>query len=151
MSPTDLERFAALLPAIKADWQNRLRSEPSLSTLGRSGTVEFLMDATLMQLAAGLARRSNDRGLAQPMPVALMAHRYCACAMEPIKRYYSTGEDALRSVLDPAFGAPLEMIFKNFRATFDSEIAAMCAECLHPDWQGCGLRKIPSPEKEIQT
>jgi hypothetical protein len=151
MNAIDLDRFIACLPAVKIDWLNRLRNEPSLSALGRSETVEFLMDATLMQLRTGLTASVKDHGLAQLMPVALMAHRYCACAMGQITRYYVTGEEALRAVLNPALGESREVVFKNFRATFDFEIAAMCAECAHPDWAGCELRNIPSVAPRKQT
>ncbi|MEO6992757.1 MAG: hypothetical protein ABI273_03925 [Lacunisphaera sp.] len=145
MNPIDLERFTACLPAIKINWLNRLQNEPSTSALGRRETVEFLMDATLMQLTAGLATRLKDQGVERRMPLALMAHRYCACALEPISRYYSTGEEALRTVLQPTSGEPWKVVFINFRATLDFEIAAMCAECTHPDWIGCKIRSRPSP------
>ena len=116
-----------------------LRGEPVLSPLGRPDTLVFLMDATLLQLLQGLQAKQELLWLQHCRPVAGSVHRHCACGLNPLLKYFTTGELALRAGAGPAVGAEIEEILLLFRALAQHEVDVLCSLCQHPEWPGCAL------------
>jgi hypothetical protein len=143
VNPNQCDQFPAQWPAIKAEWLKLLRGEPVLSPLGRPDTLVFLMDATLMQLQLGLQAAPGQPWLRHCRPVTGSVHRHCACGLNPLLKYFTTGEVALRAVAGPALPADIDDVLARFRALARHEVDALCSICQHPGAAGCELRPTP--------
>ena len=108
------------------------------------------MDATLMQLQAGLRANNPAEWLRHRLPVIAPVHGHCACGLNPIQLYYATGEEAIRAALINWRQERVAEITQLFHSFLALEISALRRECDHPDWSGCGLRQTdPSKPREL--
>ncbi len=137
MTPATLQSLAALCPAIKTEWSELLRGEPVLTPLGRPDTLVFLMDATLTQLFAGLGELTEEQWLRRCPALIAQVHAYCACGLNPLLKYYTTGELALRATAAPLLGAEIEDVLLLFRSLAQQEIETLCSVCQHKGTPGC--------------
>lgn len=150
VNPSPRERLAGLLPAIKADWLARLQSEPMHTPLGRPATLAFLMEATLQQWTSGLGAADRVTWLKKCTPLAGSVHRHCACGLNPLLRYYTTGETAIACVAGTALGADGAPALAVFRDLARREIDVLCSVCIQPGHAGCAL--VPSaPSRHEKT
>jgi hypothetical protein len=127
----------ALGPAIKKEWSALLHGEPMLTPLGRPDTLVYLMDATLSQLFAGFRIEPEARWLHTCTPIITPVHRYCACGLNPLLKYFTTGELALRAAAAPLLGDEIEDLLLLFRSLAQQEIEALCKVCQHKGIPGC--------------
>jgi hypothetical protein len=137
VTPATFQSLAELCPAIKLEWAALLRGEPTITPLGRPDTLVFLMDATLAQLFAGLTGKSEAKWLHSCTPLIAPVHRYCACGLNPLLKYFTTGELALRAATAPLLGEEIEDLLLLFRSLAQQEIEALCTVCQHKDIPGC--------------
>ena len=135
--PATLQNLVALSPAIKAEWGVLLRGEPALTPLGRPDTLVYLMDATLAQLFSGLSGKSTKRWLHSYTPLVAPVHAYCACGLNPLLKYYTTGELALRATAAAMLREEIEDVLLLFRSLAQQEIETLCAVCQHKGVPGC--------------
>lgn len=91
-----LGRLESLRVAWKFEWESRLRKERCVSALGHPDTLVFKMDETISELVQRLRR---DRAF-RPHPKALMLplDRHCTCRLNPLSKFFATGEESLRVV-----------------------------------------------------
>lgn len=141
MRPVDPAASVALLgrlPDIKAVWAELLRQEPALNPLGRPDTLIFLMDQTLRDLAAQM------NTLPSPKPGAIVAppHRHCRCGLNPLLKYFATGELALRAAAAPALGPDFEATLLVFQRLAWHEINSLCSVCQLAQRPECALRLV---------
>jgi hypothetical protein len=127
----------ALGPAIKAEWSVLLHGEPSMTPLGRPDTLVYLMDATLTQLFGGLTGKSAKKWLHSCTPLVAPVHAYCACGLNPLLKYYTTGELALRAAAAATLGEEIEDVLLLFRSLAQQEIETLCSVCQHKGVPGC--------------
>lgn len=137
MTPATLQSLVALCPAIKKEWTVLLRGEPMLTPLGRPDTLVFLMDATLAQLFSGIKEDSDKKWLRSCRPVVAPIQRYCACGLNPLLNYFTTGELALRATAQKLLKDEIEDVLLMFRALAQQEIESLCRVCQHKDTPGC--------------
>lgn len=138
MTSSSVQCLAGLGPAIKQEWAELLRGEPTITPLGRPDTLVFLMDATLAQLFAGLEENtSHHHWLKQCAPVVGPAHAYCACGLNPLLKYFTTGELALRAAAAGPLGADVEEVLERFRSLAQREIVTLCSVCQYKGVPGC--------------
>ena len=137
VTPATLQSLVALCPAIKAEWGVLLRGEPALTPLGRPDTLVYLMDATLAQLFSGLSGKSAKKWLHSCRPLIAPVHSYCACGLNPLLKYYTTGELALRAAAAATLREEIEDVLLLFRSLAQQEIEALCAVCQHKGVPGC--------------
>ena len=108
-----------------------------LTPLGRPDTLVYLMDATLSQLEAILAREPTTNGLRRYPPVAGSVHAYCRCGLNPLLKYYGTGELGLRAGAGTELGDELELVLRIFRTLARREIESFCAVCRYREAPPC--------------
>jgi hypothetical protein len=140
VSPTTVQSLAALCPAIKKVWGGLLRGEPTITPLGRPDTLVYLMDATLAQLFTGLetgSTRSTQQWLRRCPPLVGPVHNYCACGLNPLLKYFTTGELALHAAAGAQLGTELEEVLLLFRALAQQEIQTLRSVCQHKGTSGC--------------
>jgi hypothetical protein len=140
VSPNTVQSLAALCPTIKKEWAELLRGEPTITPLGRPDTLVYLMDATLAQLFSGLdasSARSTQQWLRRCTPLVGPAHTYCACGLNPLLKYFTTGELALHAAAGPLLGAELDEVLLLFRALAQQEIQTLCSVCQYKGVPGC--------------
>jgi hypothetical protein len=140
VSPTTVQSLAALCPAIKKEWGELLRGEPTITPLGRPDTLVYLMDATLAQLFSGLeagTARSTQQWLRRCPPLVGPIHNYCACGLNPLLKYFTTGELALHAAAGKQLGPELEEVMLLFRALAQQEIQTLCSVCQYKGTPGC--------------
>ena len=137
VTPATYQSLVALGPAIKDEWSVLLRGEPSLTPLGRPDTLVFLMDATLTQLFSGLTGKSTKKWLHSYTPLVAPMHAYCACGLNPLLKYYTTGELALRAAAAATLGEEIEDVLLLFRSLAQQEIETLCSVCQHKGVPGC--------------
>jgi hypothetical protein len=137
VSPDLRLRLAACTPDIKAEWSRLLHGEPVLTPLGRPDTLVFLMDTTLHQLTTALEREASDDWFERCPPVVGSVHSYCPCGLNPLLKYYGTGELALRAGAGEELGADFEMVLRFFRMLALQEIQSLCAVCRHREGAVC--------------
>ena len=137
MTPATLRTLVPLCPAVKSEWMSLLRGEPVLTPLGRPDTLVYLMDATLSQLFSGLKSKSEEKWLKGCPAHVAPVHRYCACGLNPLLKYFTTGELALRAAAGPALGEEIEEVLLQFHALAQQEIEALCTVCQHKGIPGC--------------
>ncbi len=127
-----------------------LHGEPTLTPLGRPDTLVFLMDATLAQLFAGLTDKPEEKWLHACTPLIAPVHRYCACGLNPLLKYFTTGELALRAAAGRLLGEEIEDLLVLFRSLAQQEIESLCTVCQHKGIPGCReeaakkLRPLPT-------
>lgn len=100
----------------------------------------YLMDATLAQLFSGLETRSThstQQWLRRCAPLIGPAHGYCACGLNPLLKYFTTGELALHAAAGPMLGTQLDEVLLLFRALAQQEIQTLCSVCQHKGVPGC--------------
>lgn len=142
MPSRESSSFIAQTAALEAAWCGLLRHEPPLSPLGRKDTVRFLVDATLLQIAAALEHRGTHFMAGCPAVLAGV-HQMCGCGYRPVRRYFAAGEVALRrSALPPDIR---EAARAALRAIRHHELSALCGTCPHTHWEGCELRRAINP------
>jgi hypothetical protein len=140
VSPNTVQSLAALCPTIKKEWAELLRGEPTITPLGRPDTLVYLMDATLAQLFSGLdasSARSTQQWLRRCTPLVGPAHTYCACGLNPLLKYFTTGELALHAAAGPLLGSELDEVLLLFRALAQQEIQTLCSVCQYKGVPGC--------------
>ncbi|MFZ5496871.1 MAG: hypothetical protein ACOZE5_16240 [Verrucomicrobiota bacterium] len=149
MTPTSVQCLAGLCPAIKKEWADLLRGEPTITPLGRPDTLVYLMDATLAQLFAGLEGRGpGQQWLKRCPPLVGPVHSYCACGLNPLLKYFTTGELALRAAAGARLGAEIEEALEHFRALAQQEIETLCSVCQYKGVPGrCELADKPSARR----
>lgn len=108
-----------------------------LTPLGRPDTLVYLMDATLSELETALAREPAANGLRRYPPVVGSVHAYCPCGLNPLLKYYGTGELALRAGAGAELGDELELVLRIFRTLARREIESFCAVCRHREASTC--------------
>ena len=147
VTPATLQSLVALCPAIKMEWGVLLRGEPALTPLGRPDTLVYLMDATLAQLFSGLSGKSAKKWLHSCPPLVAPVHTYCACGLNPLLKYYTTGELALRATAAATLGEEIEDLLLLFRSLAQQEIETLCKVCQHKGVPGCCelVEKRPKP------
>lgn len=138
MHSEKIPAFSACLPLIRTQWIKLLADESPLSPLGRTETVGYLMDVTLIQLVIGL------RALPKPissrtrlMPAVSQVLLHLACGIAPLKKYFSTGEQAIRACADSTPDANVEQVIAVFREIAALEIGSLCAACSRHDTACC--------------
>jgi hypothetical protein len=137
VTPTTVQNLAALCPAIKKEWAGLLHGEPTITPLGRPDTLVYLMDATLAQLFSGLEAKSTKHWLRACEPLIGPVHGYCACGLNPLLKYFTTGELALRAAAAPQLGKDVEEALLLFRALAQQEIQTLCSVCQLKGTPGC--------------
>lgn len=137
VTPTSVQCLAGLCPAIKKEWADLLHGEPTITPLGRPDTLVYLMDATLAQLFAGLESNSTQQWLKRCPPLVGPVHNYCACGLNPLLKYFTTGELALRAAAGARLGDEIEEALLRFRALAQQEIETLCSVCQHKGVPGC--------------
>jgi hypothetical protein len=138
VTPTSVQYLAGMCPAIKKEWADLLHGEPTITPLGRPDTLVYLMDASLAQLFAGLeSKPPHQSWLKRCAPVIGPVHSYCACGLNPLLKYFTTGELALRAVAGPKLGGDIEEVLERFRALAQREIETLCSVCQHKGVPGC--------------
>ncbi len=145
MDPAPRHALRTRLADIKQEWQRLLQSEPVLSPLGRPDTLVFLMDTTLAQLVSAMEKDPDAAWLERCLPVVGSVHRHCACGLNPLLKYFSTGEVALRAGAGLALGAAIEETIHRFRLLAQHEVQALCSVCNHPAAMDCELHRPPPP------
>ena len=126
-----------LRPLIKQRWETLLRAEPVVSPLANPDTLVFRMDETLNQLATALHTRSFRVWL-KHHPVLFMPLRdNCACRLNPLLAYYTSGDAALRDVGARALGNALPETLLLYHGLAQREIEALCGACCQRDSELC--------------
>lgn len=123
-----------------------LHGEPMLTPLGRPDTLVFLMDATLAQLFASFNILPEGKWLRHCPPLIAPVYRYCACGLNPLLKYFTTGELALRAAAGPLLGAEIEDVLLLYHSLAQQEIEALCTVCQHKGAPGY----CPMPAKLIR-
>lgn len=121
--------LTGLIPALKAEWARRLRDEPPLSALGRRDTIQFLIEATLLQLVAMLPDPAGRPPARPPTPLVGPVFSYCACGLEPMRRYFAAGEATLRTVLGEKSGLEAGQVLPFLRELAEREARSLCQPC----------------------
>lgn len=114
-----------------------LQGEPTITPLGRPDTLVYLMDATLAQLFTGLETKSAKTWLRGCEPVIGSMHGYCACGLNPLLKYFTTGELALHAAAGAVLGPDMDEALLLFRALAQREIQTLCSVCQHKGTPGC--------------
>lgn len=139
MQPGQVASLIERFPLIKRRWTILLKGEPPLTPLGRSETLGFLMDATLMQLTAALQRGGDIAWLRNTPASVGSVHSYCACGAPPVQRYFASGAIALEETLTPVAPALIGPTLEVLRAIGEHEIGSLCRACPHAGSPACGL------------
>lgn len=137
VTPTSVQCLAGLCPAIKKEWADLLNGEPTITPLGRPDTLVYLMDATLAQLFTGLEAKSTHQWLRRCAPLVGPVHGYCACGLNPLLKYFTTGEIALRAAAGAKLGTEIEEVLQRFRLLAQQEIETLCSVCQYKGTPGC--------------
>lgn len=124
-----LSHLELLRPAIKREWEALLRAEPTLSPLADPDILVFLMDATLNQVFADVARDTEGRWRGHVGNLRRPLQRHCACGRNPLLNYYATGELALHAGAGPALGSALDEVLVPYHALAQREIGTFCSVC----------------------
>lgn len=127
MDELTLRALEARRIAWKFEWESLLRREPVVSALGNPDTLVFKMDETISALIAQLRKDAASPAARKALLIPL--ERHCACRMNPLSKFYSTGELALRRVADFMGPADLERALGRFRLRGIDEIESLCSVC----------------------
>jgi hypothetical protein len=129
--------FRASLPLVRSQWIQLLADEPPLSPLGRTETVGYLMNVTLSQLITSLEAVPNPAWRTRLTPIVSPMHLYLTCGMTPLKKYFTTGEQAIRARGAASLGAKVEEVIATFTEIAAREIESLCAACGRHDSSCC--------------
>lgn len=89
MHSSFVAELSARRHALKHAWERKLRSEPVTSPLANPDTLVLLIDRTLDEFFAELARRTAETA---PRPrVTRGAHDGCLCGLNPLLAYFRVG------------------------------------------------------------
>ena len=138
--------LADRLPSVKESWLPLLADEPSDTPLGRHETVTFLMDATFIQLMHDLEIEDETPARMSRVTVVAPLHLYLACGLRAVKKYFTTGEKALRAGAAEVLGEDFKNVEVAFRRLVQHEIEALCLACEHSALPSCELRKTAPPD-----
>jgi hypothetical protein len=111
----------------KFEWEALLRREPSVSALGNPDTLVFKMDDTITAVLAQL--RKDLAVMERRSSLRLPLERHCDCRMNPLAKFYATGELALRSVAPFLQPRELDVALARFRLIGIDEIECLCSVC----------------------
>jgi hypothetical protein len=137
-------RLKGLRPLIKQRWEALLRAEPVASPLASPDTLVFLMDETLDQLTAALRTRSLRAWLRHNQAVIAPLQGQCACGINPLLAYYTTGRLALSEVAGEQLGPAFTEILLFYHSLAQKDIEALCGVCRHQGSDSCTQRKLMS-------
>lgn len=126
-----------LRPLIKQRWEILLRAEPVVSPLATPDMLVFLMDATLDQLNAALHTRSVKNWLRHNQPMIAPLQSQCACGINPLLAYYSTGRTAVCAVAGEKLGPALAEVLLFYHGIAQKDIEALCGVCCHRGSADC--------------
>ena len=119
-----------------------LRAEPVASPLASPDTLVFLMDETLDQLTAALRTRSLRVWLRRNQAVVAPLQGQCACGINPLLAYYTTGRLALCEVAGEQLGPAFAEILLLYHTLAQKDIEALCGVCRLQDSDSCSQRKL---------
>lgn len=131
-----------LRPRIKKRWDALLRAQPVASPLASPDTLVFLMNETLTQLSAAGRSRSLKSWLRRNPTQLAPLHKQCACGINPLLAYYSTGQLALREVAQPVLGAAYEEVSIYYHGLAQRDLEALCGLCRHKSTDHCSQPQI---------
>ncbi len=134
-------RLKGLRPLIKQRWEALLRAEPVASPLASPDNLVFLMDETLDQLTAALHTRSLRAWLRRNQAVVAPLQGQCACGINPLLAYYTTGRLALCEVAGENIGPAFAEILLFYHSLAQKDIEALCGVCRHQASDFCSQRK----------
>lgn len=135
-------RLKGLRPLIKQRWEALLRAEPVASPLASPDTLVFLMDETLDQLTTALHTRSLRTWLRRNQAVIAPLQGQCACGINPLLAYYTTGSLALSEVAGEKLGPAFAEILLFYHSLAQKDIEALCGVCRYQGTDSCSQRKI---------
>lgn len=121
---SQLERRRA---AWKFEWESLLRREPLITALGNPDTLVFKMDQTIDAVLALLRKDLSSH--ARRTTLATPYERHCACRMNPLGKFYATGELALRAIGHVIPPRELEIALARFHLYGIDEIECLCSVC----------------------
>jgi hypothetical protein len=130
-----------LRPMIKQRWEALLRAEPIASPLANPDTLVFLMDETLQQIIAALRTRSVKLGVRHVPTVIAPLQGKCACGINPLLAYYTTGRYALREVAEEKMGQAFSDVLVFFHRVAQKDIEALCGVCCNQGAEDCSQRR----------
>jgi hypothetical protein len=129
-------RLATLLrlhrPRLKAEWRRLLWMEPVSTPLANPDTLVYLMDETLTQLESILRTQHTPRWLKLRKTHLEPLRSYCPCGLNPLLAYFSTGVEALDTVLTVAASLTKEekaIFYQGWHFLAQGEIQALCGGC----------------------
>ena len=131
-----IRRLQELRPALKRRWEELLRAEPVSSPLANPDTLIYLMDQTLDQLLSLLRTRSLSAWMRHHKAQSLVAQAGCACGLNPLLAYFSTGSRALLEVAIE-LGPELNEVLLFFHGLAQREMDALCGACCPPTNRPC--------------
>jgi len=128
---SDIRRIEAHRAALKREWETLLRTEPTLSPLGNPDTLVFMMDETISNLLELFRQDSPLVSANEKSSPSSPLQRRCACGLNPLLSYYSTGELAMRAVASPFLGAKVDELVAVFHNLARREIDTLCSVCCY--------------------
>ncbi|MBA4136017.1 MAG: hypothetical protein C0518_01720 [Opitutus sp.] len=127
MKASSLQWLAGRTPAWKFEWESLLRREPSTSALGHPDTLVYKMDETIREVLCALQRQPR---LLRPERQQLNSlERHCACLLNPLSKFYATGEVSLHAVAVGMDRMDLDEALRRFRFLGLEEIESLCGVC----------------------
>jgi len=126
---------------IKQRWEALLRAEPIASPLSNPDTLVFLMDETLRQVSSALRTRSVKTGLRAHATTIAPLQGKCACGINPLLAYYTTGRYALREVAEDKLGLAFNEVLVFFHSIAQKDIQALCGVCCNRGAEDCSQRR----------
>lgn len=135
-------RLKGLRPLIKQRWETLLRAEPVASPLASPDTLIFLMDETLDELTAALGTRSLRAWLRHNQAVVAPLQGQCACGINPLLTYYTTGRLALCEVAADKIGPAFTEVLLFYHSLAQNDIEALCGVCRHQGTDSCTQHKL---------
>jgi hypothetical protein len=134
-----LAALAGRRPEIRAQWEALLRTEPFRTPLGQPDTLVHLIDSTLDEFFAALARAlDRPANLASYVP---STRPTCPCGRNPLLAFFTAGEQALHEalILIQSAAGPMKASERDFgfftvdavlRRIAHREVDALCSVCL---------------------
>jgi hypothetical protein len=132
-----IERLECLRAPLKSEWETLLRCEPTISVLGHPDALVYLMDDTLDRLIKVARKGALGSGLHRGRLARGSLRSLCACGLNPLIAYYSTGELALRSVAGNKLAEDIDEVLSLFHAMAHDEVKNLCSSCLLAQNPGC--------------
>ncbi len=138
MEESDIQRLESHRSALKREWEDLLRTEPTLSPLGNPDTLVYMMDETLDRLCTALrvhAPLPDLRSQRPPLP------RRCSCGLNPLLNYFATGELAVHAAAAALFGPAAGEAVAQFHRLAEREIDMLCSVCCYRGQPAPGPRR----------